>query len=182
MPIALTYRLISTVTLSSTATSVTFSSIPQTYTDLVLVSHIKGTNSAYNFVEFSVGNNSVDTSSIYSVTGFAGRYNAAVGGNNELNSDRYTSLPAIYVGMTAGFAKATSTFSTHILNLQDYRNTTTFKTFLARNSGPDQTDYVGVSMGVGLWRSTSAINTITYTMGNANFDSGCNFKLFGIGQ
>jgi hypothetical protein len=58
----------------------------------------------------------------------------------------------------------------------NYSNTTTYKTIIARGSGASNE----VKAQVNLWRSTSAITSITVYAGGGNFNSGASFTLYGI--
>jgi len=71
----------------------------------------------------------------------------------------------------------TTSFVVQILNVMNYSNSTTYKTCLSRNSAPDD----AAEALVGLWRSTSAITSITF-MNNAaaNFATGSTLTLYGI--
>jgi hypothetical protein len=155
-----TYEPIATQTLSSNAASVTFSSIPATYTDLVLVLNtITSTSSEY----MSINLNS-DTGSNYSRTSVSGNGTSAMSGRGS--------------NETVGYIGA-ETYGTNSLkyngrvNFMNYANTTTYKTFLTRANHVN----LGTEAIVGLWRSTSAINTIKV---NSNFASGSTFTLYGI--
>jgi len=48
-----TYEPIATTTLGSNQTTITFSSIPSTYTDLVIVSNMGTTTASYPFIRFN---------------------------------------------------------------------------------------------------------------------------------
>jgi FlaG/FlaF family flagellin (archaellin) len=65
-----------------------------------------------------------------------------------------------------------------IYQFMNYSNTTTYKTVLGRSNVQD----FRVASIVGLWRSTSAINTISLRSDNAsyNFTVGSTFTLWGI--
>jgi hypothetical protein len=154
-----TYTPIATQTLASTAASVTFSSIPQGYTDLVLV--IQGTHT-------STGNNWIglqynqDTGTTYSSTVVRGDGSSATSSRN--TSDNY-----------AGRTIITSTLQSNaIYQIQNYSNSTTYKTCLARSNGDE------VDMSVGLWRNTAAIATVTIVNIGTTFSSGTTFSLYGI--
>lgn len=163
-----TYDCIATTTTNGSVSSVTFSSISGSYTDLYLVCDIAyaslGANTGY--VLYQVGNGSVDTGTNYSYTWIVGNGSTAVSG-------RGSGAPYI-----DGLTQVTGT-NRVILNisLQNYSNTTTNKTFLQRvNDASKNTLAV-----VGLWRSTSAINTIkVYDISNYNFSSNSTFTLYGI--
>jgi hypothetical protein len=157
-----TYEPIATfTTTTSSTTSYTFSSIPSTYTDLVVVNNLKAT-SANSSITLRFNS---DSSSNYSVTQLWGDGSSAL-------SQRLTSQTLGYLSYN-GFP--TATFGTTIINVLNYSNTTTNKSYLARGG------YAAASTDatVGLWRSTSAINSITLYAGNF-FDTGCTFTLYGI--
>lgn len=156
---ATTYEPIATNTLGSSSSSVTFSSISGSYTDLVLV--IQGTHT-------STGNNWIglqynsDTSALYSST-------IVRGDGGSVSSSRYTGDN--YAGRTI---ITSSQQSNAIYQIQNYSNSTTYKTCLARSDG-DETD-----MSVGLWRSTAAITAVTIVNIGTSFSSGTTFTLYGI--
>jgi hypothetical protein len=153
-----TYEPIATTTLGSNASSYTFSSIPATYTDLILVANGVAL-SVYNWnMQFNG-----DTGNNYSNTGISGNGSSA-------SSSRDTSQPYMWLGAV------TSTQGATIFQIMNYANTTTNKTVLCRSN------YVstGVSANVGLWRSTAAINSITISYNSAMLQTGSTFTLYGI--
>jgi hypothetical protein len=154
-----TYVAIATQTLSSTATSVTFSSIPSTYTDLVVVCNPieSGTN---NQVWAQVNG---DTATNYSTTVIYGTGSAA-------NSSRYSSANWVYAFLTSDTGNKNA-----IIQFMNYSNTTTYKTVLVRSNST--TSYVQAS--VSLWRSTSAITSILLSA-QGTFPIGSTFSLYGI--
>ena len=159
-----TYTPLATQTLGSAAASVTFSSIPATYTDLVLVFTGKNTTGAtYGLLLQYNG----DTTSNYSSTLLWGNGSTA-------SSFRYTTS---YNGVFTGWAGSTN-FSPIIINIQNYANTTTYKTTLSRSS--DAGDRVATT--VGLWRATpAAINSIVVQFEpTANIATGSTLTLYGI--
>jgi hypothetical protein len=160
-----TYEPIATTTLGSAQSSVTFSSISGSYTDLVAILSVKGTASG-NDIDVSGQFNS-DTGSNYSWTRIYGTGSAA-------GSQRGSSVAYLRIGNMAG--SGYSSYSPMILNIQNYSNTTTFKTMLGRPNNPDRI----VDAYVNLWRSTSAITSISFSAASGNFDTGSTFTLYGI--
>jgi hypothetical protein len=159
-----TYTPIATTTLGSSATSYTFTSIPSTYTDLVLIGNF-GTTTANNSVRFQVGNGSIDTAANYSYTFMYGNGSSAV-------STRGSSDTSIYSGYTIN-ANIENMWNIHF---QNYSNTTTKKTMLERyNQAAGATTAI-----VGLWNSTSAINQIRALSLGDPFSVGSTFTLYGI--
>ena len=166
MAAAQTYEPIATNTLGSAANSVTFSSISQTYTDLILVCTGKNSTS-YDGIDIRVGNGSLDTGSNYSATGVNGN------GTNAQSFAAYSSTSMANMGITSA-----SKIQVSIYHFMNYTNTTTYKTVIARSNVID----FRVAAIVGMWRSTSAINTIQLRSDNAsyNFTTGSTFTLWGI--
>ena len=160
-----TYTPIATSTLSSSSASVDFNSVSGSYTDLVLV--INAAASAAVNLWVQVGNGSVDTGTNYSVTRLSGNGSSA-------SSDRKTS--ATKFEMTAQSYIDTVMNFNSIIQFQNYSNTTTYKTILSR----ENLAAGGVDAVVGLWRSTSAINTIKVLTSSGTFSSGSTFTLYGI--
>ncbi len=162
-----TYSPIASQTLSSAAASVTFSSIPQGYTDLVVVMN-GGTTANDSFANLTFNS---DSGSNYSVTILYGTGSAA-------GSSRYSNQARIFLGYIAAW-NSTNQFNS-ILQINNYSNTTTFKTALFRANSPAGTAYPGTEASVGLWRSTSAISTITIEANTTTFIAGTTFSLYGI--
>ena len=155
---------IATTTLSSSATSVTFSSISGSYTDLVLiVSPIS--SSGGSAVRFQINS---DTGSNYSSTVLYGTGASA-------GSSRNTNTTYARTHEYAGF-DTTAGGTTLIINLNNYSNTTTYKNWMSRSNQASD----GVDALVGLWRSTSAITSLYIFPSASTFASGSTFTLYGI--
>jgi hypothetical protein len=158
-----TYEKIATsaVTNSSTGT-ITFSSISGSYTDLVLI--VTGGCSGGGI---SLQYNS-DTGSNYSMTYMAGNGSSA-------SSNRQTSQTAFNI---AGIVGGQTIDSNTIISIQNYSNSTTFKTGLSRSN----TASSEVAGTVGLWRSTSAITSVSIIAinGTGFFINGSGASLYGI--
>jgi len=163
---ASTYEKIATTTLGSAAASYTFSSIPSTYTDLILVSSILGVTGQSYSPRIQLNS---DTGSNYSITYLYGTGSVAASG-------RGSDATFIYIGHLTGYLTTDNPMNI-ITQIQNYSNTTTNKTLLSRsnNTGTD------VDAIVGLWRDTSAINSINIQFqSGTNFQSGSTFTLYGI--
>ena len=160
---AATYTPIASATLGAAASSVTFSSIPQTYTDLVIVCNAiinSGTEDAYG-LQFNS-----DTAGNYSVTGLVGSGSAAASfrGTNTIKVD-------------AG--RISLSMSPSIIHIMNYANTATYKTVLSRGNGTGSGSYVAISAGS--WRSNAAITSINISpYNNQGIASGGTFDLYGI--
>lgn len=159
-----TYVALATQTLGSATSTVTFSSISGSYTDLVLILNLKAASgsTAYPRIQFNS-----DTGTNYSLTYLTGNGTSATSGRT-----------ANSVGYITGLTVESSTdFNFNgIYSIQNYSNTTTYKTVIGRcNNASDNTEAT-----VTLWRNTAAISTIDLVNVNANFAAGSTFTLYGI--
>ena len=149
-----TYALIASATGTGSSGTVTFSSIPATYTDLRIVFN-GGVNTGN--INFLMQYNS-DTSSNYSSRNLTGDGTSAVSLSPLSN---VTNIICNYYGYL------TADMNTNIIiDIMDYSNATTNKTNLSRSNNTGN----GLAVVVGMWRSTSAINSITlFTSANILF-------------
>jgi hypothetical protein len=165
-----TYERISTYTVTGSpllgTTGVTFSSIPQTYTDLIVIQNIS-TTSLPAIVIMRVGTGSLDTATYYSQTSLSANGSAASSGLSS-NSTAWGSVLA-HTGTTRGMYRS---------NIMNYSNTTTYKTCIARY---DNNAYGGIDQVSQMWRVTTAINTVQCILDRAEYYSiGSTFTLYGI--
>ena len=161
---AKTYEPIATNTLTSNTATVTFSSISSAYTDLVIViadaKNLTGNSDV--FMRFNS-----DSGTNYSGTMIYGDGSAAA-------STRRSSSDAIIPNY---FNFLNSSASTQFnINIQNYSNSTTYKTVLWRDNRAAQ----AVEAGVGLWRNTAAITSIVFTLSTSSYATGTTFTLYGI--
>ena len=167
---ASTYEKIASTTLSSSAASITFSSISGAYTDLVLVGSAKSLLSGTDSIGIAVNGN---TGSIYSRT-----YLEANG--STVTSGRQTAQVRIvsdYIMGTTG----TADFGTYIWNFNNYSNTTTKKTVLYRGNNTQVSGGWNTSAIVYLVDLTAAITSLTIaTMNGPNLAIGTTFTIYGI--
>jgi hypothetical protein len=158
-----TYDKIETYTVPSATSSYTFTSIPSTYTDLVLVT--TGSQSGASSPNLRVGNGSIDTGSNYSYTYVYGTGSSAL-------SARAISETSI----NPAFNPATNEIYNCVYHIMNYSNTTTFKTMLSRGNAASSRTVAEV----GLWRSTAAINQVRIFDAFSNLNTGSTFTLYGI--
>lgn len=160
-----TYTPISTTLLSSTSSSITFSSIPQTYTDLVLIMDIIGDNAYYPQIRLNG-----DTGTNYSQTYFRGQ-------SGSMTSNRASNQSWLYVTGSALYGISNYQLGS-IVFFNNYSSTTQYKTALGRDNSSQGTpaiDYI-----CSTWRNNAAITTINIVPGNGNFSVGSTFTLYGI--
>lgn len=164
-----TYEAISTVTTTGTPATIDFTSIPQTYTDLVLVfvntgvAGVVGVRTRFNN----------DSSAIYDI-----RY--LYGQNSSVSSGEYTTT---YISTTA---VGIHEYNESWINIFNYSNTNTFTTTLSRLIGTGDagsswsTRDVRTWYDTARWRSTAAVTSINLSPESGNFAVGTIVTLFGI--
>lgn len=162
---AKTYTQIAWTSLASAASSITFSSIPSTYTDLRVV--FAGTSASLT-PSVKLQFNS-DTTGNYS-------YRYLSGNGTGASSSSSQNSGSIFLALVTGLSTTISTMLT--IDIFSYAGSA-YKTVLS--SGAFDLNGSGtVESFVGLWRSTSAINTVSLTGTNANFAAGTTAALYGI--
>lgn len=157
-----TTTALASVTLQSASPSVTFSGIPSTYRDLVVVvSAACDTGTVSGAVRING-----DTGSNYPMVGMRG---------NGSGTASYTTSTVNgwfdYAGDTL-----VNTFSFCTLTFLDYAQTDKHKTFLARQSNAGDT----VEAMSQRWASTSAITSLTFYWTSGNITAGSTFSLYGV--
>jgi hypothetical protein len=162
-----TYNIIATNTVSGSSTNlVTFSSIPATYTDIFIVASVAAVSGTSSYLDMNFNS---DTAANYSATTMY--TNGSTTGTANLSSRTAVPCGIEYVGTT------TSAFQSFELNVMSYSNASVFKSVLAKSS-QFSSNFVGLSLG--LWRNTSAINTISLGFATGNLRAGSTFTLYGI--
>lgn len=163
-----TYELIASQTLGSSAASVTFSGIPQTYDDLVLVYSCRSARSNVS-------------------DGISVRLNGAVSDTN--HSSRYLqgsgsaassgSASVAWVGNTAAATATSNTFGSGEIYFPNYTGSTN-KSFSATGLGETNGTTAYIHAAACLWSDTSAITGIEMFAQNGSLVANSSFYLFGI--
>jgi hypothetical protein len=158
-----TYDLIASNVLTTSATSVTFSSLPSTgYRDLVLVVTAIGATSPQGGLRFNG-----DTGSNYAWVRATGDGSSASSFSNTTDYARAMSIAEFSTGVGG----------LNVVQIFDYATTDKHKAVLSRANGSS----TAVEMIASRWANTAAITSITYLSGSAReFDSGSTFYLYGI--
>lgn len=161
-----TYDLIEEKVLGSAQASVTFSSIPGTYKDLVL-EIMCGATTGTPVIYFRLNG---DTATNYSHTHLGGNGTAAQSGRGSNESYGWGGMSL------AGTSNDLSTVSTW--NFMQYTSANVNKTVLCRNGAAGREADTSVT----LWRKTpEAITSIACTLSNSTtFLSGSTFRLWGV--
>ena len=149
-----TYKLIETVTVGSGgAASIAFTSIPQTYTDLVLVMSIRTNNASV--ADYAAISFNSSTSSFTQKT-LAGTGAATVSAN-------YTTSPDSRIaGQVVGNNATASVFSNGSLYIPNYTSSNN-KSHSWDGTRENNTSGTELGFGAGLWSDVAAITSIALT-------------------
>jgi hypothetical protein len=165
------FESIATVTSSGSTGSVTFSSIPSTYTALQLRLMVRcGRAATTDQLRLQLNG---DTGANYTRHYIQGNGSTAVAsGTTGLSSINLLNFPAA--------TETASIFGTAIIDIQDYQSTTKNTTIRYVN-GQDTNATGTIYLGSGLWVNTAAVTSIYLEPLNAaSFAAGSVFSLYGI--
>jgi hypothetical protein len=165
--------LISSQTLASAAASVTFSSIPATYTDLVVrlsVASNRGAGYGLAGIEFNSATINTSTTYLYST------YSSSVG-----QSGRDSAATKSSIGWINAASQTSNTFTNGELYIPNYASTTAAKQFsgtlMVENNSTSSYGWVTANLA----NSTTAISSITISQFfSANYIAGSSFYLYGL--
>lgn len=164
------YFSIATTTLGSTTGSITFSSIPSTYTHLQLREISRGGVVESDDTIYATFNG--DTAANYSFHNLLGTGSAAF-------ANAGTSQSNIQISRIAEASLASNIYNATVIDILDYTNTNKYKTTKSL-SGWDGNGSGDIRFISGNWRSTSAITSITLTPGSGSFLQYTQFALYGV--
>jgi hypothetical protein len=162
-----TYTLISSNVLSSSAASVTFSSIPSTYTDLVVKASTRNSSGGTCVIATTFNGQS----SGYSVTRLRGDGTSA-------SSGRTSSATYLYFSLTDS-TFTSNTFSNWEMYLPNYLSSTS-KAVSNFSVSENNATASYIDTNAGLSNITSAVTSVTLTASGDTFVSGSSFYLYGI--
>lgn len=162
---AATYKLIDKVILSSTASSVEFATIPNTYTDLRLTISARSSNNVdYAMITFNGSSSNFSQQILNS---------DAAGSGGQTRTDGALQGIQCLSGDTAG------TFASCDIDILNY-NSSNYKSSnyigMTENNGTTARIYA-IAL---LWSNTAAITNVKLTHPNSTFAVGSSFYLYGI--
>jgi hypothetical protein len=163
---AVTYKLIETVTVGSGgAASIEFGSIPQTYTDLLVVSSVRITQTSPD--SFNVYFNGTNTN-------LSARYLLGTGSSSASGTLAYG-----YAGTANVDSFTANVFSNSSLYIPNYTGSTT-KSYSVDNVAENNATLAYTNIIAGLWSGTSAITTLTLVPNSTVFMQYSSASLYGI--
>ena len=182
-PVTSSYESISTVTVgSSGSSSISFTSIPSTYTHLQ-IRYLAQTNRSLIIDDAFITINSDTTGANYyshQLTGNGSSVSASASAGNG-GGGQGLFWPYAFLGTASG---SYNYWGVGVIDILDYANTNKYKTLRSLNGGDGNGAstsgyYPSVNLDSAVWNSTSAINAITIKS-NGNFSQYSSFALYGI--
>lgn len=171
-----TFTLIASATVGSGgASSIDFTNIPQTYTDLFVQVSGRTTNWGYSYNNLYLSINGVPSGSAY-----ANRILYSVGSTTGSFSQSGTSQ--LLIGATPSTASTANTFSNVTCYLQNYTGSTN-KSSSSDGASPRNSATNGdtfLNLCAGLWESTPAITSLYLTSDQSTFVQYSTAYLYGI--
>jgi len=166
-----TYELIATATGTGSNSVITFSSIPNTYTDLRLMMNLQTVSGGPN--NLIVFNGDSGTNYSYRVIGASPSATVYYGSGQGLN----------YIYNTIGTNLNTFGTSCRTLDIFQYKNTSVYKTVIEVENTNTSTSTVGGTYNLTstqLWSSTAAITSISMSIAGDTYATTTECRLFGI--
>jgi hypothetical protein len=145
-----------------------FSSIPQTFQDLMIVAQLRDTNASVNPVFFNFMNN--NGGSVYSATHLQGNGSSA-------SSGRISNQSIMGIGLQMGSTATAGVYSSNVIHILNYKSST-FKTILYRDAA-DNNGSGATRFSAGLLRDTNPLTQFSFNAA-AQFVTGSTATLYGI--
>lgn len=170
---AITYTGIAKSVLTGSQATVTFSGIPQTYTDLVVLMSVRSdSGSTFNTFAMQINGSS---SAIYSFSNMEGYNGTSVftgNGNAQTQGN---------AGWINGTGSASNIFTSTEIYFPSYTNTSNPKPFAITSCAETtSTTAFDVESLAGRFNSANAITSISFFLSGQNIVSGSSFYLYGI--
>lgn len=164
-------KLIGTVTLGSTATSINFTSIPQTATDLVILLSVRGdlfNPQIGHFLRFNG-----DTGSNYSDRQLSGNGSTAASGSNGAGGT------AIYTGQAPAATQTANIFGNTSIYIPNYTSSVA-KSVSVDAVRENNSTASAIFMVAGRWEGTAAITSLSIVCEASNWIAGSTASLYSI--
>jgi hypothetical protein len=163
--------LIETKTLASAAASITFTSIPGTYTDLLLVLSLRGTRTGFPIARTEVSINGTSTNEFIRFLRAFTTQSSSGGTATEMN---FAHMPSA--------DNTANTFSNTSIYFLNYAGSTpksiSFDSVSESNNTADYSQEAAI--GACLWNNTAAITSISMAPDTGNLAIGSTASLYGI--
>jgi hypothetical protein len=163
------FDIIASTTLASNQTSMTISSIPAIYRDLVVVSSVRSTGGSESVPLYSFNG---DTNSNYNTS-----YNGIAGSSNlGINNLDYSGINA-YVTTHTGVNASQRAY--HWLTISNYADTGKFTSVMGRGLSNGLPSITSINF-MGVWKNTAVVNSITLRFLFDSITTGSTMSVYGI--
>jgi len=160
------YGLIASVTVGSGgASSMEFTSIPATYTDLIVIWSGR-TSSSQPTTNTEISFNG-------STANFTGKY--LEGNGSAVGAGSY----ARFIGTDSAATSTSSAFSNNMVYIPNYAGSN-YKSFSADSVAENNASQTQQTLNAGLWSQTAAITSVTITPATSNYVQYSTAYLYGI--
>ena len=162
------YESIATINGNGSTATITFSSIPSTYSHLQVRVMARVAAGGEDLTLRLNG----DTGTNYARHRLTGSGSAAAAG-------ALTSTTGITTLGSAGMPSTANIYAVTVIDILDYANANKYKT-AKMLSGQDSNGSGGVELTSGVWMNTTAVNSLTIRANSSNFPTAASFALYGI--
>lgn len=169
-----THVLLASNTLGTASSSVTFSSIPSTFTDLKLVVSARATSSSSTYYQLRLLFN--NTGAVYSSTATYGY--SSLSGSSRASGASYAQEQGR--GSITSAALTADTFSNTEIYIPNYASSVNKPLSGIGFSETNDTSNNSIVSLAHLYQDTAAISTITASISSTTFVAGSSFNLYGI--
>jgi len=161
--------LVSTVTVGSAIDTISFASIPATFTDLLITISAR-TEGAAAEVAMSINGTGGTLVTVRSLEG---------SGSAASSFNRSGTSPSRFIGRTPGPSETSNTFSNISVYIPNYAGSAN-KSYSADSVYENNATSAKQNITAGLWASTSAITSLDFIGEGWNFVAGSTISLYGI--
>lgn len=169
------YFPIATTTLTTATSTVTFSSIPATYTHLQIRFLIQSNRASANSGDFAGIRFNSDTG-----TNYVAGHQLSGDGASATSYFNGASVNYIYLERIGNYETDANAFTGGVIDILDYGNTNKYKTMRTLIGYSTNTVYTQVNFVSGAWMSSTAISSISLTMLNGQHTQYSSYALYGI--
>lgn len=164
---AASYELITTTLVTGSPTTVSFASIPSTYSHLQIRATLRTNGGGLDDARLTFNS---DSGANYA-------WHSLYGANGSVSSENSTSQTSIAIRQATGAEAGVLVWGGNVIDILDYAKTTKNKTVRYLNGLAGT--YPRVRLGSGVWLSTAAISSLS--LYNANtFMDGTRISIYGI--
>ena len=162
-------KLIQTITLSSAQANIEFTSIPQTFTDLVILTSLRTSGTESNSIVTRIRPNSATS----------GLSTRVLNGSGSGTPSSFSDTNA-YAAFQAVSGYTANTFQNGQIYIPNYSSTTTAKSMSVDSVSENNATLARQMIAANLWNSTTAITSLLIIPEFGNFESGTTISLYGI--